>query len=331
MKFAHIKKILIIRLSSLGDIILTTPLLRSLKEKYPEMQIDFCIREEFHDVIRHSPYKSEVYIYKPVPEAVAELTTQIVANKYDAILDLQNNFRTKQLLKDIKVPIFKFKKHSIAKFLLVNFKLKRLSNLPQIPVRYAKALKHFELDNSGADIFLPEGITSDLPPSDKYIGLCPGSIHYTKMWPSSYYSELGEILNLHRYKVVLFGGKKEKALCESFMKHIPGAINLCNDDDLYRTCINMKQCKAVVTNDSGLMHVAAAMNIPVLAIFGSTVKEFGFTPYKTKSTVIENFSLKCRPCSHIGRSECPEKHFQCMMALSPIAIYQNLTYLLAKK
>ncbi len=322
---------MIVRFSSLGDVILTTPLIRSLKNKYPEIEIDFCIKNEYVDVLRYNPYIRSIIVYTNTDGEISKLRETIIGNDYDLIIDLQNNYRSKTLLQGIKKPVQKFIKHSFLKFLLVRFKVNLMSRMPQIPVRYAKTLRNFELDKQGLDLFLPKDIKADLPPGNNYIALCPGSKHYTKMWPYDYYIELGEILRLHDYTVVVFGGKMEKELCKTIAAKIPGAIDVCNDDNLYKTAANMQMCSAVVSNDSGLIHIASALQKPILAIFGSTVKEFGFTPYRTKNKVIQDENLSCRPCSHIGRANCPKKHFHCMLRLTPIAVYQNLSYLMSAK
>ena len=331
MHFEHVKKLLIVRFSSLGDVILTTPLIRTLKCRYPNLRIDFCVRTDFVDVLKHNPNLSSILVYTKDDQEIQKLRGIIAENNYDLVIDLQNNRRSKSLLQDIKKPVYKFHKNSLRKFLLVQFKINLMSHMPQIPVRYAKTLRHFELDDKGLDLYTPESVKPDLEPCDNYIALCPGSKHYTKMWPYEYYIELGEILKLHGYTVAVFGGKMEKQLCKTIADRIPGAIDVCNDDDLFKTVANMKQCIGVVSNDSGLIHIAAALQKPILAIFGSTVKEFGFTPYKTKYEIIQNESLKCRPCSHIGRADCPKKHFHCMVRLTPTVVYQNLSYLLTAK
>ncbi|MFN3695374.1 MAG: glycosyltransferase family 9 protein, partial [Ignavibacterium sp.] len=105
---------------------------------------------------------------------------------------------------------------------------------------------------------------------------------------------------------------------------IPEVINLCNEDDILQTAADMKVCAAVICNDSGLMHAASAVGTSVLTIFGSSVKEFGFVPYNCKSLILENNSLSCRPCSHIGRESCPEKHFLCMKEIKPELVYNEL-------
>ncbi len=330
LRLDNTKKILLIRLSSLGDVILTTPLLRSLKKQYPRLIIDFCVREDFADVLRHNPNISNLILYRKDDSTIRNIKTSIAGSGYDLIIDLQNNYRSKFILTGLNTTILNFRKNIFLKLLLVKFKINLLTGKQGIPQRYAKVLHGFELDNDGLEIFSPDSVNADIPDADNYIGICPGSLHFTKTWPYSYYIELGEVIKLHGYKLLVFGGKREMHLCKTIADAVPGTINLCNNDDLYKTIVNMKKCKAVITNDSGLMHVASALKLPVLAIFGSSVKEFGFTPYKTNYTIIENRSLKCRPCSHIGKSECPKKHFECMVHLSPTMVYQNLTFLFSK-
>ena len=144
------------------------------------------------------------------------------------------------------------------------------------------------------------------------------------MWLKDYYVELGNLLYKDGYKVVLFGGESDLQICYDLSIKIPGSINLSNDDQLFKTAADMKKCTALVCNDSGLMHVACAVKVPVFAFFGSTVREFGFTPYKNKNLIMENEGLSCRPCSHIGREKCPKKHFKCMTDLKPQIAFDKL-------
>jgi len=127
-------------------------------------------------------------------------------------------------------------------------------------------------------------------------------------------------------------------ICEEISKSIFNSVNLCNNNNLLLTAVNMKECNAIVCNDSGLMHTACAMKVPVLTFFGSTVREFGFTPYNSKNfkpaayqplaEILENKTLSCRPCTHIGRENCPKKHFKCMLELSPGDAYNKLIELI---
>jgi heptosyltransferase-2 len=199
-----------------------------------------------------------------------------------------------------------------------------MQDSPQIPVRYAQVLKNFQLDNEGLDFFLPASVKSHLIDFDRYVGFIPGSRHFTKMWLKDYYAELGNLLMKNGYLIVLFGGKSDLQICYELSIKIPGSINLCNDNKIFETAIDMKKCRAIVSNDSGLMHLACSLHLNVLAFFGSTVKEFGFTPYGCSSQIMENKGLYCRPCSHIGRETCPQEHFRCMLELKPQAAFEKL-------
>ena len=321
-------RILIIRLSSLGDILLTTPVLRSLKKKFPDLKIDFLLKEQYADVLKYNPNLNDLYTFNP--DNINELINSLKQNRYDLVIDLQNNFRSQKITKNIKPvqKVIKFKKLDIEKFLLVKFKINRLRNVPGIPIRYAQTIDNFELDEKGLEIFIPGNVKSQLTSDEKFIGLAPGSRHFTKMWPKEYYIYLAKILSANNFKVVLLGGKDDRQICGEISKMVPASINLCTEDDILQTVADMKKCFVIVSNDSGLMHAACAAGTPVLAFFGSTVKEFGFMPYKSKNLILENDSLSCRPCTHIGRSQCPKKHFKCMMELTPQTAFNKINILL---
>lgn len=172
------------------------------------------------------------------------------------------------------------------------------------------------LDNAGLELFLPDNIYHKIN-GNNTIGFCPGSRHFTKQWPVDYFIELGKLLAGTGYKIVLFGGKDDRDLCKQISSSIPKALDLSNDNLLLQTATDMKSCKSIICNDSGLMHLACAVNVPVILIMGSTVKEFGFKPYLNRNLIFENNLLSCRPCSHIGRKNCPKKHFKCMLELNP--------------
>ncbi|MCH8325533.1 MAG: glycosyltransferase family 9 protein [Bacteroidetes bacterium] len=324
-------RILIIRLSSLGDILLTTPLIRSIKKKFPQITVDFLLKKQYQDALKYNKYISNLYLFQIGKDEKQKLNTELRFNNYDIVIDLQNNLRSRKITRVLKRPIVKFNKHNINKFLLVQFKLNKLKSLPQIPVRYTQTIPNFSLDDEGLNLYIPENIKTKLTDDKKYIGFGSGSKHFTKMWPIDYYIQLGEELNNNGFEIVLFGGKSDKQICKQLKDNLPFAINLCNDNDLLQTAKDMKQCLVLVCNDSGLMHTACSVGVPVLTFFGSTVKEFGFAPYKNKNLILENNSLTCRPCSHIGRNKCPKKHFNCMIKLSPEFAFNKLHKLLNDK
>ncbi len=320
INLCRLQRILIIRLSSLGDVLLTTPLVRSIKMQCPNIQIDFLLKQQYEDIYKYNKRINSLIFYER--NSINEIVDSLRKSKYDLVIDLQNNFRSRKIIKQLGVPVFKFEKKSLAKFLLVNFKINKLKNEPEISVRYAQSIPGFNLDNDGLELFLPKDLKSEFESRNNYIGICPGSRHFTKKWLPEYYIELGKKLSQNGFAIVLFGGKDDLEICDEISHSIPDAINLCNSNELLKTAVNMQQCKLIFCNDSGLMHLACAMQIPVVMIMGSTVKDFGFTPYKNENLILENNSLSCRPCSHIGKANCPKKHFKCMMDLTPELVFR---------
>jgi len=312
---SQLKKILIIRLSSMGDILLATPLIRSIKSQNSETEIDFVVKDEFFEVIKNNPHLTNIFRYSKESTGKKELINSLKSRNYETVIDLQNNRRSSEITSKLHTKTFRFKKNHFKKFLLVNFKINLLENFPQIPIRYAEAAG-IELDDEGLEIFTDDVADTNLKLNEKYVGLCPGAKHFTKRWPKEYFIELGKNLELNGYKVLLFGGKDEQETLEDIASELKEPINLCNESIL-KTSANMKMCSLIYTNDSGAMHLACSVKVPVIAFFGSTVREFGFFPYKAQNIVLEIDNLPCRPCTHIGRKSCPLTHFKCMRDITP--------------
>lgn len=323
-ELSKLNKILIIRLSSLGDILLTTPFIRAIKSQFPDIKIDMLLREEYANVVKLNPYLNKKFLFKKDDKSNNVLIEQLENTNYELVIDLQNNLRSKKIVSSLKTKSVKFDKRSFDKFLLVNFKINKLKEALQIPVRYSNTIHDLNLDKGGLDLFTDKSANEELIGKNNLIGFCPGARHFTKRWLKEYFVELGNKLTQDGYTIVLFGGRIDKEICEEINKAIPGSINLANDDDLLQTVADMKLCKVVVCNDSGLMHTATATGTKVIAIFGSTVKELGFAPYNCNNLILENNSLTCRPCSHIGRSNCPKKHFDCMKSIKPGFVFEKI-------
>lgn len=316
MNFNSINKILIIRLSSLGDILLSTPLLRTLKRQNPQLEIDFLVKEQYHELLTLNPYLSKLILYKSEKNELAGVKNQLKNNNYDLVIDLHNNFRSLDIRRTLKAKSFVFDKRSFKKFLLVQTKINLLKDTKQIPERYADTVD-VKLDDGGLDLFTNNVPSSQLKNGEKCICFAPGSRHFTKMWPEEYFIELGTLLSGLGYKIVLVGGTSDTAICKRISDEIPNSINLGGKDDILQIAADIKMCRLMVCNDSGLMHVTSALKVPVVVIFGSTVKEFGFTPYGVKNLILENKLLSCRPCTHVGRKNCPKGHFKCMLEITP--------------
>ncbi|MHC1736506.1 MAG: glycosyltransferase family 9 protein [Ignavibacteriaceae bacterium] len=317
------RNILIIRLSSLGDVLLTTPLIRSLKGRYKDLKIDFLVKKEYSEVFQNNPYLNKVFLLDTKAS-----DTNIELSQYDLIVDLQNNFRSKKLTRGFKKRIVRFNKHSMDKFLLVHFKYNRLKGIPGIPVRYAETIGKDLLDGKGLDLFLPKDIMSRVLREKKTIGICPGSRHFTKRYPAEKFIAAGNLLAKEGYRIAVFGGKDERGICAEIAGKISNGIDLSTENDLFQTAADMKMCEGIICNDSGLMHVACAAGVPVITIFGSSVREFGFAPYNNRHFLIERKELRCRPCSHIGLEKCPKKHFRCMQEILPDEVSNSLIKLI---
>ena len=208
--------------------------------------------------------------------------------------------------------------------------------------RYIEPLSQFGVlnDGKGLELHIPDevlfGVSSKmaklhLDRFEKVIGLCPGARHDTKRWPAERYAEIGvRCARDMDAKVLIFGGPDETELCTTLADRVnreagaERAHHFCNQLSLLETAAAMEYCDVVVSNDSGLMHLATAVHRKVVAIFGSTVREFGFFPYDNGAVVLEKAGLYCRPCSHIGLRECPEKHFRCMLEIEVDDVYRRM-------
>jgi len=325
------KKILIIRLSSLGDVLLTYPLIKIIKEKEHNSTIHFLVKENFVQAIKTNPYIDSVISLNEKNEK--EVKSIVKNGNYDIIIDLQNNFRSRNLYPfSFRSRVYRFKKPSIKKFLLVNFKINLLKDNPSIAVHYIKSI-YTDYDFNKLHLYfeIPEDkekqILKKLPEHFKVkvlIGVCPGAKHFTKRYPLDLFEKVIKKLIEKNYFIVLFGGGEDTEICKSLEIDDYAIKNFQNENDLLETAALMKKCSVIITNDSGLMHLSSLLKIPAIAIFGSTVREFGFAPVFEKSIIVENKNLNCRPCSHIGRSSCPKKHFKCMREISPDLIVQKV-------
>ncbi|MGE5796805.1 MAG: glycosyltransferase family 9 protein, partial [Ignavibacteria bacterium] len=188
-------------MSSLGDILLSTPVIRALKNNYPEIQIDFLCKRGYKDVIINNPYVTNIFTFEKKGEKRKKLIENLLREEYDLIADLQNNLRSRAVCLKLPSEKIRFRKKNLLKFLLVKFKINRLKDAPQMPERYAGIFDNLLLDEKGLDLITEN--KSLLETDEKYIGIAPGSKHFTKMWPKQNYIELGKLLNSEGYKVVV--------------------------------------------------------------------------------------------------------------------------------
>lgn len=309
-------KVLIVRFSSIGDIVLTSPLVRCLKQQNAETELHYLTKKKFSAVLEHHPLIDKLFT---ISKEITEIIPQLKSEKYDFIIDLHNNLRSRRLSFVLGVKTFRFDKLNIEKWLLVNLKINRMPDI-HIVDRYLASIKSLvsNCDNQGLDYFIGENdeqfgwkIKEEI--GKKYHVLVLGGTYFTKQIPIEI---LKQIADESKFPLVLLGGKEdvEKA------KILENAdiINLCGKTSLNESAAVIKYAACVITSDTGLMHIAAAFKRKIISLWGNTVPEFGMYPYfpenlKENNLMFEVKNLSCRPCSKLGYNSCPKKHFNCMM------------------
>lgn len=325
MQNPDIRSILVVRLSSIGDIILTTPLLEELRHRFPAAVIDYCTKAPFLPLIASNPAVSRVF----TPEDYA-------GGLYDLVVDLQNNSRSRALFRHTQAAqIRRYRKQNWKKVLLVRFKLNRYDGYHSVVERYAKALEGLTPSVSASCAIYPD--TTDRAFAADAIGrgrpvlaICFGANHFTKRYPADGFTRIiGQVLASTPATVILTGGKEDIPVGEKIMNDLPEAHRemvrmLAGKATLMQSAALLEASDLVLCNDTGLMHMASAFNRKLFVIFGSSVSAFGFLPWGTPFELFETEGLRCRPCSHIGRSRCPKGHFRCMTDISPERISAKL-------
>ena len=340
------EKILIIRLSSIGDILLTTPVIRLLKKKFPGSKIDFIIKNQFAQVLADHPQIDKFYIFEKHVEtnSLLAIKKEIRQQQYDLIVDLHKNIRSYFLTIGSRAKtILHYNKGIVQRFFYVKFKLKFFKEIVPAYLKYIKSLKPYEIedDRQGLDFYLDTKVADQIRQRFGYfwqdnnhsiIGIVPGAHHPTKRWTSEGFSAvINYLVDKGNYKIILFGNRDDREIVASLDIHSsPNVLNTTGELSLRETGALMDFCDVVVTNDSGLMHLASALKKKVVAIFGSTTEELGFFPYLTEHIIVQNNSLKCRPCSHIGRKKCPKKHFKCMKEIPAGQVIDALENIFAR-
>lgn len=335
-------KTVVFRLSSIGDIVLSSPLLRVLRKAAGnDARIDFVVRKEYAELVRYNHHLSVVHEYDPETgfEGLQKLARVLRDEQYELAVDIHDSIRTKFLRAACGTKSVVVDKRKMERWLLINLKRNAYDDSLFVAERYIETLKKYGITNDakGLEIFIPDSTLFEISGKmaalrlnefEKVVGICPGSKHFTKRWQKEKFAEVAvRAAKDFNAKILLFGGKEERDDCEfvadEVMRRISerSASNFAGNFTLLETAAALEFCDVVVTNDSGLMHLAAAKKKKIVAIFGSTSREFGFAPYGTESVIIENNDLDCRPCTHIGRKSCPKEHFKCMADITAEKVY----------
>lgn len=320
-------KVLIIRFSSIGDIVLTTPVVRSLKQQLGA-EVHFLTKKSFRGILDANPYVDKVYA---IQSKTSEIIGELKAEKYDWVIDLHHNLRSLQVKWLLRSKSRSFDKINFQKWLMVRFKWNALPRV-HIVQRYMDTLKKLgvQYDGQGLDYFIPETQEValrevaagqsfsrewyDLLQKGQYIALVIGAAHATKRLPVH---KLIEVCKHITQPVLLLGGPDDRAVGEQIVQTAGAHVyNTCGQYSLHQSASLVRQAQQVITHDTGLMHIAAALHKPIVSVWGNTIPEFGMTPFypdgEDQNSSVEVKKLPCRPCSKIGFDVCPKGHFNCM-------------------
>ncbi len=326
----EIRKILVIRFSSIGDIVLTSPVVRALKTQLSGIELHFLTKEANASLLESNPYVDKVHILKkPLSETIEELRKE----GFDYIADLQKNLRSQRIRLSLGVSSCSFNKLNIRKWLLVRFKWNLMPN-KHIVDRYFEAVRQLNIrkDDKGLDFFIPNKDKVEIYSLPKdfqkgYVACVVGSQHQTKQMPEEL---IAQVCSRISAPIILLGAKADRnkaAIIEECLGE--RTYNACGEYNINQSASLVEQSLCILTSDTGLMHIAAALDKDIAAVWGNTVPEFGMYPFRGANAKGEtqNFEVKdlsCRPCSKLGYAKCPKGHFKCMEKQNILLIAETL-------
>ncbi len=308
-------KFLIIRFSSIGDIVLTSPVVRCLKTQFPEVEVHFLTKKRNADLLQANPYIDQIQL---LDDSLSDTIQRLKTEKYDYVIDLHNNLRSLRVKLGLKARSYSFNKLNFRKILLTRF---NINTMPEghIVDRNMETLRSFNIVNDGKGLnhFIPEEDEFPLmelpePFKNGYVALVLAGTYFTKRMPVAKYRKLISESNI---PFVLLGGKGERASAAGILEWNTGnVVDFTGKLRINQSASLVKNARLVIANDTGLMHIAAAFHKTILSVWGNTTPELGMYPYLPGegSEILEVKGLPCRPCSKLGYHECPKKHFSCM-------------------
>ncbi len=336
------KRILIIQTAFLGDVILCTPLIKALRELSLDSFISFLLIPETKKVLENNPHLNEILVYdkrkKKGVGSFLQIMTKIRERKFDLAVIPHRSLRSALLAYLSGIPQRIGFDKSTGSFLFTH-KVVYPLNIHEVD-RNLSLLSSFnphlmepspELFPSSEDFSYARKLLLDsgIREGDKIVGIAPGSVWATKRWLPERFAEVSDLLLKKEAKVVFLGSEDDRNLCEriaNLMTDKPAI--LAGRTDILQSAAIISFCKVILSNDSAPVHIASAMRKPVVAIFGSTIPEFGFAPHGEGHLIIEK-KMDCRPCGIHGRGKCPQKHFRCMNDITTEEVLQAVLSRLA--
>jgi ADP-heptose:LPS heptosyltransferase len=307
-------KILILRFSSIGDIVLTSPVMRSIKKQFPDYRVHFGTKKQNAQLLQFNPYIDKLHLLENDLNAFCKILKD---EKFDMILDLHHNLRTLSIWSRLRIKRHTVDKLNWEKWLMVRFKVNLLPYV-HIVDRYMDTAAHIGVknDGKGLDFFIdPNAHINQFQLPAVYSVYAIGGQHNTKKLPFD--KQVGLMARINE-QLVLIGGIEDMEHGKKLAEAAKNVVSLCGDLSIHQSAVVMKGANRVYSHDTGMMHIAAALGKPIVSIWGNTIPEFGMTPYyplgsaPALSVIKEVKDLECRPCSKIGFSKCPLGHFKCM-------------------
>lgn len=333
--YFRVPKFLIVRFSSIGDIVLTSPVIRCIKRQIPDAEVHFLSKSSFSAVLSGNPYIDKLHLVEKDLGAIIELLKK---EEFDLLIDLHHNARTWLLKSKLGIPSVSYHKLNLEKWLMVNFKVNRLPD-KHIVDRYLATVSGLGVknDGEGLDFFIAEGsdrILSTITPAQRenFIAYVIGAKHNTKRLPAE---KITGLCRKIKQPVILLGGDEDREMgeliAEESGEHV---LSLCGKTTLHESAAVIRASSLVITHDTGLMHIAAALQKKIISVWGNTIPGFGMYPYYSEEnggteqgmqTVVEKTGLSCRPCSKIGFEKCPKGHLNCLNMIADEEILRRIS------
>lgn len=320
-------KILLVRFSAIGDILLMTPLIRALRKRHPEAGITVVTKAAYAPLLAHNPRVSEVVAWDPAT-SLAALGKTLRAGGFTHQLDLHGSLRSRALRWHTGGRWTSYPKYRTARTVLIRTKRDLYRDRRPVAERYFDAARDLDVvpDQGAPECFLSRATQEraqeflagrGIGLSRQLIALAPGAAHFTKRWPEHHWTALAQRLVEAGNDIVVVGGPADREVAErvaaSAGAHGSSAAGMF---DLPETAALLKRARALVSGDTGVLHLSTAVGVPVVALYGPTVEQFGFFPYHAKAAILQR-EMECRPCSSHGGPACPLTHHRCMQDLLP--------------
>jgi heptosyltransferase-2 len=326
--------VLVVRFSSIGDVLLTTPLLRSIRQRHPEARITVLTKRAFAPLLSDNPRIDRVVALDPSGSLV-RIAAELRGEDFTHRLDLHDSVRSRMLRPLIPGPWRTYPKYRIRRAFLIHAKRNRYRDLRPVPERYFDAARELDVapDGKPPEFFLGTPardeaaawlVAQGLSPARRLIAIAPGAAHQTKRWPVDYWSRLVHSVVCAGMDVVIVGGPDDADLADQLTReHRERTWRAAGRFGLQGTGALLEHARALISGDTGIMHMATGVGTPVVALFGPTVRAFGFFPYAHAAEVLET-DLACRPCSAMGGPVCPQGHHRCMKEITPASVFDAL-------